>query len=1025
MNIYFYDIESLPNVFSLANFRKNDNEIDIYYLLDDELIEDDIETYKKKQTERIHERNKNFNGKVFYYDLHEGDSNIKLAKTFGLSDAYYINSPKAKSTYPDAFRITCDTDTDYDDEKDPYFIGYNSYNYDTTMLTMYFFDTFKAVPKGVPVSFLTKKMDKKPYVKEYNDAVVMIDPPAANTIRKYNNELFEHFINNMPDRLRYEYLPEKLQRDGHLFDAPNYKNPKAIIRKNMLMSGRHIDAARLNEKQQKVALKRLLAMLGLQILESDKLDHDQPIRNMEELLELIAYNVSDVINLDKLFDHKIYQSGFALKKQLLKTYPELVYKEKGDTYKPDISPYSVRNDRLTIDSSSAQLATKSLCPYGHLSDYDTVSFMYPSEKKAEEYGIPRVNVLEESKKFFYANFGQYPEDCKRFDEIYDYYKSIEGKNFNSSQNYLLDHGADDNAYNPEDCLADDLKPRNLKDIKAPNTCMFYYNADGTPSSCFINFSTGGIHGAEYNKLLYESDLAKYNEAMKEYNDKLELFEKVKKLYPDPRVIKAEKSATIDGVKYAPSTFLAPKSTAENAKYKEPPKPPKKPELFVISPSSGTWNIAKRYTFTSADKTQHEDFTSYYPNMLRMMEAFFNEGLGYDRYGEIFDNKTKYGKMMKDEAYSKEERDLYSVMREGTKLILNSASGAADANFESNIRMNNKIISMRIIGQLFTWRIGQAQTLKGAAMISTNTDGLYSSKLEEDVNNKVLEEEAHNIHVDIEPEPIFLISKDSNNRTEIECDDEGLGDIVSASGGTLACRKGPNPSKALAHPAVLDWALTEYLIDKSITPVGDTGYNALAMPFDMEFGKKILLHAREEMGDDIKALTMFQNIVSSSDGSVRYIYATKDENPDEPILLQKYNRCFIVKEGTENAVHLQAAFAKTITPAMIAKRKKENYRLQMHEPTALRVLMANGVKKHDIPTTKEAVTMKITGIEPAWHMLIDNSDLHYMPQEKIDKLFDAIDYDAYASLLADTYENNWMNNIPGVSTKEVKKEDAEE
>ena len=35
--------------------------------------------------------------------------------------------------------------------------------------------------------------------------------------------------------------------------------------------------------------------------------------------------------------------------------------------------------------------------------------------------------------------------------------------------------------------------------------------------------------------------------------------------------------------------------------------------------------------------------------------------------------------------SSDERDRYSVLREGTKLILNSASGAADANFESNIR----------------------------------------------------------------------------------------------------------------------------------------------------------------------------------------------------------------------------------------------------------------------------------------------------------------------------------------------------
>ena len=119
-----------------------------------------------------------------------------------------------------------------------------------------------------------------------------------------------------------------------------------------------------------------------------------------------------------------------------------------------------------------------------------------------------------------------------------------------------------------------------------------------------------------------------------------------------------------------------------------------------------------------------------------MRAFYNEGLGYDRYGEVYENKNKYSKLMKDKSLSQDERDLYALMRNGTKLILNSASGAADANFESAIRMNNQIISMRIIGQLFSWRIGQAQTLEGGKATSTNTDGLYVA-LEEELNNRIL------------------------------------------------------------------------------------------------------------------------------------------------------------------------------------------------------------------------------------------------------------------------------------------------
>ncbi|MDQ9829485.1 hypothetical protein RFX70_11770, partial [Acinetobacter baumannii] len=89
--------------------------------------------------------------------------------------------------------------------------------------------------------------------------------------------------------------------------------------------------------------------------------------------------------------HKFYQGQFSLKHGLLRTYPELVYQQQKDAYKPDCRPFKVRRDRLTVDSSSAQFATKALCPYGHLTDIPTVSFDYPSERKCAELaaaGVP-------------------------------------------------------------------------------------------------------------------------------------------------------------------------------------------------------------------------------------------------------------------------------------------------------------------------------------------------------------------------------------------------------------------------------------------------------------------------------------------------------------------------------------------------------------------------------------------------------------------------------------------------------------
>lgn len=980
---YFYDIESLDNVFTLANYRDNDNTVEIYYLCDDaNLIP--AQNFEQMATDMIHMKNKNFTGQCEFYNLKFVEAIERLAMTFGLSDARYINNPDIPGSYDRKYRIVCDTDTNYDEDVHPYLFGYNSFHYDTTMLTMFLYDCIQ--PKG------------------------KIFTTTARQMRQYNNEMFDSFngdCKNMEDRLRFSYKDAARPSNG--FAGPNYQLPTFMIRKNMMMSGRHIDVAKLNEKQSKVGLKRLLGSLGYQILESDKLRPGQDhIDTAEQFLELIAYNVSDVVNLKKLFEHNAYTSGFLLKKQLLKTYPELIYEEKGDTYKPDISPKSVRKDRLTIDSSSAQFSTKSLCPYGHLHDYDTVSFMYPSEEKAKEFNIPRVNVLEESKKFFYAHFTQ-PELRMQFDIIYDYYKFIEGKNFNESKNYLMDHGIDlDSTPVPEEELPTELAIYNLAQIPAPNTCLPYFNADGSPSTGFVNFSTGGIHGGEYNQRLYAADMEKYETLKQKWNDQVALFSKVKELYPNPCDIKKNKGVVIDDVKYKPSDFLKPKATETYAEFKEPPKSPVAPLLFKeTKKDSGKYNINKCYTYTSADATQHEDFTSYYPNMLRMMDAFFNVGLGYDRYGEIFDDKTKYGKLMKDKNETPEKRALYSIMRNGTKLILNSASGAADANFESNIRMNNKIISMRIIGQLFTWRIGQAQTIAGAKITSTNTDGLYSTGLDEATNNAVLAKESSDIHVEIEPEPVYLISKDSNNRAEIKIKDNQLGDVESASGGSLACRKGPNPEKSLAHPAILDWALTEYLACAAMKYKG----SGLDKPFVDELGKSILSSARKKFDDDLHTLLMFQNVIASATGSQRFVFATIDDDLTAPIPLQHYNRCFIMKDQTPGTYHLQIAAAKVITDAMTATRKKNNDRVQQHDPIAAAILSVNGIKTSALPINKEATVTKIPGIESEWYLLIENNDLHLMSQESINEILDNLDYDKYLSLLRNSFEENWFNLTP--------------
>ncbi|WP_185445357.1 hypothetical protein [Kribbella qitaiheensis] len=226
---------------------------------------------------------------------------------------------------------------------------------------------------------------------------------------------------------------------------------------------------------------------------------------------------------------------------------------------------------------------------------------------------------------------------------------------------------------------------------------------------------------------------------------------------------------------------------------------KAPELFIVREDASTKPHPK-YARTSADLVTHQDFTSYYPNLLRNMRAFYNPELGEDRYATTFFDKERLGRDLKQPGLDRSGKERLTTLRNGTKLILNAASGAGDASHKNPIRMNNQIISMRIIGQLLSWRIGQAQTLAGARIISTNTDGLYSV-LDRETNDQVLAEQAALIGVDIEPEPMFLISKDSNNRLELTAPQEGrtLADsqIISASGGTLACHEGPRRNPGIS------------------------------------------------------------------------------------------------------------------------------------------------------------------------------------------------------------------------------------
>ena len=1114
----YYDIESLSNVFTLSVWDPRNRIIDVFWSVEDDGSELALAVNHGRLDHRgLRDAVLASNPvlideplSIRMWDLATFGANNALAHLMGLSDARMVNSPSSESTFGPGYRPTCDTDDGFDPvTKHPYLAGYNSYNYDTSMTACYLSLAMAHIPQAR---------------RDQRHPATGFTPVPPSVMRRHNDAMFSPAFK--------EFMPGYLV-DGEIADGDGWNSRAHRIRAAMLHSGRHIDIAMFNETQRRVGLKRLLGGLGRQILESDRLGHNSRLTKVSEFFALVGYNVSDVVGLGHLFDHPTYSSAFDLKNGLLHEYPETRYEKSKFGYAPNVSSYSVRRDRLGPDSTSAKFVARILAPYSNLVDFETVSFMYPAQEVVDELAakgihIERRDVLDECLEFFERNVTD--EDARaEFRRIYDYYDSIRGRNFNDSAEYREHYSQPENraaltaggTYTDRSLasvsvigLPAHLEPQDLNKV---STNIPYFNLDGTPSTCFATFSTGGIHGAE-------ADWETWHQKVVEWDSWAEHIALAQHYYPDPADLVAATRAeharitlpdgsTVDkpnvllGSDPAKVSWRKPKKgddvqneqlaraqeqidtpadllalqrhkthehrhtlpdgtvidikrildkTTATGQYRSGPTG-RRPELFEPTANGGN-KLKAGYAHTSTGQVIHEDFTSYYPNMLRNLRAFYNPDLGDDRYAKILADKDHYGAMMKDPSLSSTERERLGVLRNGTKLILNSASGAGDTTFANQpIRVNNAIISMRLIGQMFSWRIGQAQTFAGGRIVSTNTDGLYAMPTADTTMDDlvaVLNAEQAAINVEIEPEPLVIVSKDSNNRLEMALkgarDLKGLPErerqiieqavdldiwslattkIVSASGGSLACHKGPRPDKALAHPAVRDYALARYLryIAFGHIPAWRDEPVSLTEPLDRRLGMQILRSAlRDE--DPVFAARLFQNVITTSIAKVTIPFASDPLDPLDPDLslagivnprpLQHYNRIFYMRNGYPGAVSLRAAGAWVVSAASRIKREKDGLRRLDNHDVAIEILRANGytnnapeARAHQLsllPSDQDLQVRKISQIDPAWHCLIVNDDLHCLDEDRLTELLDNLNMEVYLELLADVYEKNWMN-----------------
>ena len=303
MKTHFFDIESLDSVFTMAIFKPEIPAIDLYMIDDLELIFEidnpnpkdptllpSLKDYVKSKNRGIYDVD---TAEFTLHNILSSEGWEHYAKTFGC----YYQSTQYKDKLAEVskdYKLIADTDDGYDSDIHPYLLGYNSYNYDTTMMALagerLLIRELDRRSGGTPAPLTAKSLRAlnddlfNPAIKKSMPSYLMLKPVSLKQ-KSLANRRANQYANPL-----YAQYATKQSSYGIDFER-DFTSRQNLIRKHMLLTGRYIDVARLNEKQQHVQLKRLLGMLGHQILESDRLDtQNSHISNLEDLFDLIAYN---------------------------------------------------------------------------------------------------------------------------------------------------------------------------------------------------------------------------------------------------------------------------------------------------------------------------------------------------------------------------------------------------------------------------------------------------------------------------------------------------------------------------------------------------------------------------------------------------------------------------------------------------------------------------------------------------------------------------------------------------------------
>lgn len=748
--------------------------------------------------------------------------------------------------------------------------------------------------------------------------------------------------------------------------------------------GNHVDVAFLNETKIEngrptVGLKTLVGILGGSIIESEsnKTGHSKSIYHD------ILYNINDIAELKDTVFPGFLANKFKIKRNLLIKYPHL--KECG----------------ITVNSTSAKFVEFIIAPDKPIEDTSTVTYLYPAKHKATELNIQQKDMLEDTKnwymeKVFTPIHAVNPKAANahlaKFMSIYQYYDSFRNKNWNESTNHIFAHG-----------IPAQTKLERKRADRTYGVILPFIDKYGRESSSYVRFSIGGIHGAEINQQQLDQDRAKIRELKEKYGYISKLPKKAcsKTLL---NLIIAQSRTSYQGYPVRCSHEIP-----YFFEHTEPVDEILDPEDFspyMCQKSKhfdGIYDyqeeLLDRYKYTSSGLSVHQDFVSYYP-LLMIMLGTFHDGNGNDPYEEVKDSRVAIKATLKNYDFGTKEWEDTNNEQEGYKLILNSASGILDGSHDTNLRANNKAIAMRSIGQMCTFRIGMALALEGATIPSSNTDGIYALNIDIERNKAIVEEELKSLYIAIDPEEMYLVSKDANNRMEIVD-----GKVTSARGGTLTSWKGARVDNSLSHPALVDRILTDYLQDVD-----------LMKPVDLDCIRKHLHHYVKTV-DRQQFVYMSSWVMRSTSGS---IFVDSDHQVHKGTV-----RVWLSKQGV--------SFTRYNTRTQKMSNTTDEYANVLFEdspfgkPEIVQYLSSVGALENTFPkaiTTGQYKQLrrempnrsipiigdtKIPNLSDTARLYVNNACINEMTEVEINRIYDNIDLEEYVALIG-IFALTWHNKL---------------